>query len=167
MFFKELLYVDSVGVSPSLKHRICSLCMSSTCQFAFSLLCILPKMLQKNRASISLLILYYMFLLNVLCNGSEPWLCNQNHGFLTSFLNYYYLYSTKKLILSKTPECQEAYLFKQYGLIAGTCSRRKTNVTHSLKLFRNRPLGFYIFFLVSVKSPMELESFVTPLIAPP
>lgn len=97
-----------------------------------------------NWSFISLHTLYSFLLLSVLCNGSASRLCDQSPGFQISFLNSYYLHSTQEL---DKPECQDAGLIKQCGYIAGTCHRRKTNVTHSLKLFGNRPLGFYIFFL--------------------
>lgn len=91
-----------VAESFSLKFQIYSLWMFSICQwlssgttsFLSSSFVHTYRVLQQNWVSISLLILYYIFLLSVLCNGSEPWVCNQSHGFLTSFLNYYYLHST-------------------------------------------------------------------------
>lgn len=103
--------------------------------------------LQENQNFLSLPILYSVLLLSVLCNGSMSRLGDQSHEFLLSFLNSYYLHSAEELSLPDKPECQEGVLFKQCGYIAGTCHRRKTNVTHSLELFGNRPLGFYIFFL--------------------
>lgn len=114
--------------------------------FSLPLVCTL-RCLQENRIFLSLRILYSVLLLSVLCNGSMSRLCDQSHGFLLSFLNSSYLHFTEELSLPDKPECQEVGLVKQCGYIAGTCHRRKTNVTHSLKLFGNRPLGFYIFFL--------------------
>lgn len=99
-----LQYVDSVGESPSLKYQIYFLEMCSIFQWLFSgaaslfslpLVCTLREGLQENWLFISLCSLYCVLLLGDLCNnGSASWLCNQNHGFLISFLNYYYLHST-------------------------------------------------------------------------
>lgn len=143
--------------------RICQWLSSGvTSLFSLSLLCTLTDVLQINRVSISLLILYLFFFTK--CSLSWFWVLTVIRVVILCFP--FWIIITSILLRNSSPlinRCQEFYLSKECGHIADTCCRRKTNVTHCLKLFGNRPLGFYIFFLVSVKSQMELTSFVTSL----
>lgn len=81
------------------------------------------------------------------CHGFEPRLRDQIYSLLISFLNYY-LHLIKELFLSDKPKYWESCFIRQCDCIVGTCCRRKTNVTLSLKLFGNGPLGFYIYFFL-------------------